>query len=135
MAAKRTKVRTLRHWKQRFDKNAAFVFRRRIIYDGKQYKPGDAIPKVLQSNPTKLRRFWESKTIELALFEAPDVATGKKGKKQAAGGKNGNGGNKAPAKVAKPATPPAAPPAAPTAAQPPAPPAAPADAPPLPPEN
>jgi len=74
----RTKVRTLRHWKQRFDKNAEFIWRRPIIWQAKLVKAGDPIPEELQKNKTKLRRFWEARVIELAQFEEPDVATGQK---------------------------------------------------------
>ena len=31
---------------------------------------------LLSENPSKLKRFWEARVIELAEFEAPDVATG-----------------------------------------------------------
>ena len=72
----RRKVRTLRHWKQRFDKNAEFVWRRPLVYAGRAYRPGDSIPSDLGKNKTKLRRFWESKTIELAQFEDRNVLTG-----------------------------------------------------------
>ena len=70
------KVRTLRHWKQRFNKNAKFVWRRSLTFQGKRTKIGDEIPDTLADNPTKLRRFWESSVIELAEFEDPDVTTG-----------------------------------------------------------
>ncbi len=69
-------VRRLRHWKQRFEKNAKFIFRRGMLYGATQYKPGDDIPQILQDNPAKLRRFWESGVIELAAFDEPDVMTG-----------------------------------------------------------
>ena len=62
----RKQVRKLRHWKQRFNKNAEFIFRRPVMYGNKIHKPGDPIPPELTDNPTKLRRFWESQTIELA---------------------------------------------------------------------
>lgn len=74
----RKKVRTLRHWKQRFDKNAEFIWRRPITWQGKLVTAGDPIPKDLQENKTKLRRFWEARVIELAQFEEPDVLTGQK---------------------------------------------------------
>lgn len=78
----RQAVRKLRHWKQRWNKNAAFVWRRKIMYAGELTEPGSPIPEALAKAPTKLRRFWESHTIELAEFEAPDVATGQvEGKK------------------------------------------------------
>jgi hypothetical protein len=76
MITMRKQVRKLRHWKQRFDKNAEFIWRRPTSYANKQYKPGDLIPDELKSNPTKLRRFWESTRIELAEFEDPNVLTG-----------------------------------------------------------
>ena len=69
-------VRKLRHWKQRFDKNAKFIWRRKTEYGDWTYEIGEAIPEELENNPTKLRRFWESKRIELAEFKAPNVATG-----------------------------------------------------------
>lgn len=72
----RKQVRKLRHWKQRFNRNAEFIFRRQITYGNKIRKPGDPIPKELKDSPTKLRRFWESHTIELAEFEDPNVVTG-----------------------------------------------------------
>ena len=63
------KVRTLRHWKQQYDKNAKFIFRRPVVYMGKQYHPGDPIPEALKNNKTKLYRFWDSGAIELAEFD------------------------------------------------------------------
>ena len=71
-------IRKVRHWKQQYDKNAAFIFRRQLAYDDKTYEPGDEIPVALFENKTKLRRFWESKFIELWHFEEVDVATGQK---------------------------------------------------------
>ncbi len=72
----RKKVRTLRHWKQRFHKDAEFIWRRSVTYGGESYGPGDPIPDTLMANKAKLRRFWESGTIELAQFEEPNVLTG-----------------------------------------------------------
>lgn len=69
-------IRKLRHWKQQFDKNAAFIWRRRMLYRGTITVPGTPIPEFLANNRTKLRRFWESQVIELAEFDAPNVATG-----------------------------------------------------------
>ncbi len=69
-------IRKLRHWKQQWDRDAEFVWRRYTRYAGKDCMPGDTIPDILKDNPTKLRRFWESQRIELALFEDPNVATG-----------------------------------------------------------
>ena len=72
----RKMVRTFRHWKQRFHKNSDFVWRRPTRYAGELYLAGDPIPDHLKDSPTKLRRFWESKRIELAEFEDPNVVTG-----------------------------------------------------------
>ena len=66
-----TKLRTLRHWKQRFDsEHADFIFRRRLLFNGQVYEPGDVTPKELVENKGKLRRFWESGHIELADFDS-----------------------------------------------------------------
>ncbi len=70
-------IRKLRHWKQRFDKNAKFICRRPMDWDDKKYLPGDDIPKGLEENKAKLRRFWESQWLELAEFETLDVTTGR----------------------------------------------------------
>ena len=71
-----TQVRKLRHWKQRFDKNAKFIWRRAVKYGGKRVEIGSAVPEDMA--PTKLKRFWEANIIELAEFEAPNVATGQR---------------------------------------------------------
>lgn len=70
---RREGVRKLRHWKQRYDEKAKFVWRRSITWNGVQVTVGDPIPDDLAASRTKLRRFWESSTIELAEFEAKDV--------------------------------------------------------------
>ena len=72
----REKVRTLRHWKQQYDPNADFIFRRGLQYGPETFEPGDDIPQALKDNKGKLRRFWEAGWIELALFDEPNVATG-----------------------------------------------------------
>ena len=71
-------IRKLRHWKQRWDPNAEFIFRRRTRYSGEVFEAGDLIPETLANNRAKLRRFWEAKRIELAEFEAPNVQTGQR---------------------------------------------------------
>lgn len=87
MAAKKTSIpirfKKLRHWKQRFDKNAKFVWRRSLKFGGEYTKIGSQIPKSLLIKPTKLRRFWEAGVIELRDFEAPKVSTGKVAAKNA----------------------------------------------------
>ena len=69
-----TVTRRLRHWKQRYAPNAAFIWRRRIFFGGKTYEPGERIPDELVANKAKLRRFWEGQIIELAEFETPAPA-------------------------------------------------------------
>lgn len=69
-------VRKLRHWKQRFDKNARFIWRRAIKYGGKLTEIGAELPEDFP--PLKLKRFWEAGVIELAEFEDPNVATGQR---------------------------------------------------------
>ena len=66
-------VSKLRHWKQRFDPDAQFIFRRDIVWGTDSYKVGDAIPQALADNKYKLRNFWESETIELAQFDPPPM--------------------------------------------------------------
>ena len=58
-------VSKVRHWRQRFHKEARFVFRKIITYGDKTYGPGDPIPIDLFKKKNKLRNFWESGTIEL----------------------------------------------------------------------
>lgn len=70
------KVRKLRHWKQRFDKNAKFIWRKAVKWQGKSVELGSEIPEDLKNNRTKLKRFWEAQVIELAEFEEPNVLTG-----------------------------------------------------------
>ena len=72
----RKPIRKLRHWKQRYNPNAPFIWRRRVLWGGKLTTPGDLIPDDLAANKAKFRRFWESQWIELAEFEAPNVQTG-----------------------------------------------------------
>ena len=68
-------IRKLRHWKQRFDKNAAFAWRKNITYAGHYYARGELVPEGLIPR-TKIRRFWESRIIELYEFAEPNVLTG-----------------------------------------------------------
>lgn len=70
-------VRKLRHWKQRYDPNAKFICRRPMFWKGRRYERGEPIPDDLYEMKAKLRRFWESHAIEIAEFEAPDVALGR----------------------------------------------------------
>lgn len=69
--------RRLRHWKQRFDPKAKFIWSRSVKYKGEKTVVGAEIPSCVQENRAKLRRFWQAKVIELAHFEAPNVLTGK----------------------------------------------------------
>ncbi len=63
-------VRKVRHWKQRWNPDADFIFRRVIKWGGKIFRPGDAIPTDLKRNRGKLRRLWDSQFIELANWPA-----------------------------------------------------------------
>lgn len=65
-------VRKLRHWKQQYEKNAAFICRRAMEWDGVDYDIGDPIPEGLFLNKGKLENFWEADWIELAEFEDED---------------------------------------------------------------
>ena len=71
----RQKVRTLRHWRQRFDPNAEFVFRRPSTYGGVQYQPGDVIPDKLKAAKMRLQFMWRANRIELAEFETAPNGT------------------------------------------------------------
>ncbi|MGB5810110.1 MAG: hypothetical protein WBG86_06240 [Polyangiales bacterium] len=69
-------VRRLRHWKQRFNADAKFVWRKALTWHGKRMVPGELVSDEIieQMGRTKLRRFWESHAIELHEFEAPDTS-------------------------------------------------------------
>lgn len=70
------KMRRMRHWKQRFEANAKFVWNKPVTWQGEQVELGAPIPEELSKNRNRLRRFWEAGVIQLCEFEAPDVATG-----------------------------------------------------------
>lgn len=70
------RIRKLRHWKQRYDPNAKFVWRRSVTWDGEPVAIGSEIPASLAGNRAKLKRFWASNIIELLAFDEPDVVTG-----------------------------------------------------------
>jgi RTX calcium-binding nonapeptide repeat (4 copies) len=71
------RIRKLRHWKQRYDPTAKFVWRRSVTWDGEPMVIGAEIPASLAENRTRLRRFWASNIIELLAFDEPDVVTGR----------------------------------------------------------
>lgn len=71
-------VRKFRHWKQRFNPDAKFIFRRGVLFGPKRYDRGDLCPEELLRNKLKLRNFWEARVIELAEFEVPDIITGQR---------------------------------------------------------
>ena len=66
----------LRHWKQRFDPTARFVFRRATAWGGEAFKPGDIVPDSLAQNTRRLRIMWDARRIALYKFPSVDVATG-----------------------------------------------------------
>ena len=43
-------LRKLRHWRQRFDPDATFIFRRSLRFNGIDYQPGDLVPQDLLDN-------------------------------------------------------------------------------------
>ena len=65
----RERIKTLRHYRQRFLQGAEFVFRRPRVWMGKQYNMGDPVPETLATNERKLRIFWDVGYIEIAQFE------------------------------------------------------------------
>lgn len=65
-----------RHWKQRFTPGARFKFRKRGNWYGKTYDVGDPIPQELQDDHRRLRRAWDTRLIELEVFEPIHVRTG-----------------------------------------------------------
>ena len=67
----------LRHWKQRFEPGARFVFRRLTRWGDRAYQPGDPIPEDLQQNTRRLRAMWDARRIELAEFPELNVKTGR----------------------------------------------------------
>ena len=70
------KTQRLRHWKQSFHPDAAFVWAKYTLYNGVQTIPGTAIPAELASKRNKVRRLWDAGFIKLTSFVAPDVTTG-----------------------------------------------------------
>ncbi len=65
-----------KHWKQRFNPDATFVWTKSLLFSGERTVAGDRIPKKLSENRNKTRRFWDIGVIELQMFTAPDVTTG-----------------------------------------------------------
>ena len=74
-------VRKLRHWKQRYDEDAKFIWRRSVTWNGVMVEVGTEVPEDLANNKAKLRRFWQSHIIELAVFEERDVMSGEPNQK------------------------------------------------------
>lgn len=62
----------MRHWKQRFNPKADFVWNRPIVIEGRQFLKGDPIPKEILAkiNQHRLRRWWEARAIALAPVQA-----------------------------------------------------------------
>ena len=69
--------RRARHWKQRFDPGARFIFRQRGNWYGTTYEIGDPIPEQLQNDYRRLRRAWDQRRIELEVFEPISVPDGR----------------------------------------------------------
>lgn len=77
-----TKVRRLRHWKQRFDKDAAFVWRQARMFNGVMTVPGELVPDEVLKDRNKLKRLWEASCIELAEFD--DISNSLTGERRSA---------------------------------------------------
>jgi len=68
----RRQIRKVRHWKQRFDPEAEFIWRRAARVPGGSAAPGDRVEK--SAFPLRrLRKLWDAEWIELAEWEAPDM--------------------------------------------------------------
>lgn len=67
-------VRRLRHWRQRFDPNAKFVFCKGTSYGGKWYEAGTEVPKALHTDHGRLKRFWETGFVQLFTTEAEEAS-------------------------------------------------------------
>lgn len=77
-----TKVRRLRHWKQRFDKDAAFIWRQARMFNGVMTVPGELVPDEVLKDRNKLKRLWEASCIELAEFD--DISNSLTGERRSA---------------------------------------------------
>ena len=68
--------RRLRHWKQQFDPNAQFIWRRATTFNGVECAAGDILTEdvILGMGVNKLRRLWQASRIELHQFEAPPTS-------------------------------------------------------------
>lgn len=74
-------IRKLRHWRQQFEPNAAFIWRRpglwadwrppSVVEGRATIAPGEIIPPELAENRRKLETLWEAGRIELAEFDEP----------------------------------------------------------------
>jgi hypothetical protein len=64
--------RRVRHWKQRFNPAAAFVWARHLVFEGKAKKPGQKVTKSKISR-NKLARLWYARFIEEASWKPPVV--------------------------------------------------------------
>lgn len=61
----RSARRRLRHWKQRYDKDAKFVWNKYLTWNGKRVEPGEPVPDKLLNDSNRLRRFWEARVVQL----------------------------------------------------------------------
>ena len=68
-------LRRRRHWKERFDPAAPFLFTRSTRFDGKKHLIGDPVPP--ESSVRSLKKMWRAGRIVRADFEPPNVVTGK----------------------------------------------------------
>ena len=70
--------RRRRHWKQRFDPDARFVFRRPCRLGTTDFAVFDPVPEGL--DPRLLRKLWNANRIELEAFVAPALPISREGR-------------------------------------------------------
>jgi len=72
-------ITKIRHWKEQFDPNGSFVWRRPTKIQGGMTRIGDPLDAALVKalGPARLKRLWKVGMIADANFEAPNVATGR----------------------------------------------------------
>lgn len=67
----RTNMAQSRHWRQRFDPNADFVFRRSVLFNGERVQIGQPVDKTALGVRHRLRLWWEARIVELAPAARP----------------------------------------------------------------
>ena len=58
-------MRIVRHWKQKFDEDAALIFIKRVQLDGSVAMPGDTVPEDLRSQRHRMKVWWRAGFVAL----------------------------------------------------------------------